>query len=80
MASTSLQYFPSSIKQAHIQPALKRHASKTNALQVMIGEKTSVLSTITISCKSTFSYVEEHPLGQPIISSVTKQKSCSETF
>lgn len=46
----------------------------------MIGEKTSVLSTITISCKSTFSYVEEHPLGQPIISSVTKQKSCSETF
>lgn len=29
MASTSLQYFPSSIKQAQTQPALKGFVSKT---------------------------------------------------
>ena len=40
----------------------------------MVGEKASILGTITISCKSTFSHVEEHPLGQSILFSVSKQK------
>lgn len=48
--STSLQYFPSSIKQAQNKLTVEVLISKSNTLQVRAGNKANVLSTIMISC------------------------------
>lgn len=60
MASTSLHY----VLGKQTQSALRGHISRTITLQVIVGKKTNILSTIRISCKFTFSLVEQHPLGQ----------------
>lgn len=48
--STSLQYFPSSIKQAQAKLTVGVLVSKSNTLQVRAGNKAKVLSTIVIPC------------------------------